>query len=88
MKYDRFSKIETIADVETFVKFIFNDLGVNFHPDDNFHDIINYVTGKKSFYEADSDLYNNLVDACFSVCERENVDFYVVAYKYHPIFQA
>lgn len=88
VKYDRFSKIETITDVGNFVKFIYNDLEVNFHPDDDFHDIVNYETGENLFNEADADLYNILVDACFSVCEREKVDFNEIAYNYHPIIQA
>ncbi|MBO7610099.1 MAG: hypothetical protein J6S96_07865 [Muribaculaceae bacterium] len=87
MEYYSHTQIKTIEDVEQFVKHIY-DLGINFHPDDDFHDIINYETGKKSFYEADADLYNNLVDSCFSICKRENVDFYEIAYNYHPIFQA
>ena len=85
MKYSSLTKIKTIEDVEQFVKYIYQDLEVNFHPDDDFNDIINHETGKKSFTDKEANLYNKLVEDCFSVCERNKVDFYEIAYNNHPI---
>ncbi len=87
MKYNPLTKIETIEDVEQFVRYIYEDLEVNFHPDDDFNDIINHETGKKNFKEAEANMYNHLVDKCFNVCEKNDVDFYEIALKYHPILQ-
>ena len=69
------------------MKYIYNDLGVNFHLDDDFNEIVNYETGKLTFSKADAVLLNSLVGQCFSVCERENVDFYEIACEYHPLLQ-
>ena len=69
------------------MKFIYEDLEVNFHPDDDFNDVINQETGEKSFSEVEANMYNNLVNECFNVCERENVDLYEIAYNLHPILQ-
>ena len=87
MKIKRIPNIATVEDVEHFVKYIYNDLGVNFHPDDEFNDIINIETGEKSFNSADAEMYNKLVDDCFDVCDKNDVDFYEIALKYHPIIQ-
>lgn len=87
MKYSSLTKITTIEDVEHFVKYIYDELEVNFHPDDDFNDLVNYETGEKSFSKADSEMYNKLVEDCFNVCERNNVDLYEIALKYHPVLQ-
>ena len=87
MKYIIPSEISTVENVEKFVKFIYEDLNINFHPDDDFKDYIKDVTKEKIFNEADANMYNNLVDECFNVCEKNDVDFYEIALKYHPILQ-
>lgn len=87
MKYIMSSEISTVEDVEQFVKFIYEDLNINFHPDDDFKDYIKDVTKERIFSEADANMYNNLVDECFNVCEKKDVDFYEIALKYHPILQ-
>lgn len=81
------SGISTVENVEKFVKFIYEDLNINFHPDDDFKNYINDGTKEKIFNEADANMYNNLVDECFNVCEKNDVDFYEIALKYHPILQ-
>ena len=87
MKYNSTTIISTIEDVEKFVKFIYEDLEVNFHPDDDFNNFIDHETGRKTFKEADANMYNHLVDECFNVCEKNDVDFYEISYKFHPILQ-
>ena len=84
MKYNQTSKIENIADVELFVKFVYDELQVNFHPDDDFNDYINSETKEATFNKEDAEVLNTLIDDCFKVCERENVDFYEIALKYNP----
>lgn len=85
MRYNNSNEIASIKDVEQFVNYIYNELGVNFHPDDDFNDVVNHETGKKTFCKKDADMYNKLVNKCFDVCEKNNADFYEIAYKYHPI---
>lgn len=87
MRYNHLTIIKSIEDVEQFVKYIYEELGVNFHPDDDFNDIINHETGKNLFSNKDAEIYNKLVDACFDACENNNIDFYEIALKYHPIIQ-
>ena len=79
------NKISTVEDVNKFMKFIYEDLELNFHPDDDFNDIVNYETGVKSFNKKDADKFNKLVDDCFKVCENNNLDIYEIALKHHPI---
>lgn len=78
-----FTCITSIEDVEQLVRYIYDELQVNFHPDDDFKDYIK----EKIFNETDANMYNNLVDECFNVCEKNDVDFYEIALKYHPILQ-
>lgn len=87
MKYNPLTKIETIEDVEQFVRYIYEDLEVNFHPDDDFNDIVNYETGEKSFSKDKADMYNKLVEDCFKVCDKNDVDFYEIALRNNPILQ-
>ncbi len=87
MRYNALTKITTLEDVEQFVKYIYEELGVNFHPDDDFNDVVSIETGEKSFSENEAEIYNKLVEDCFNVCENNKVDLYEIALKFHPILQ-
>ena len=83
-KINLFTCITSIEDVEQLVRYIYDELGVNFHPDDDFNDYINSETKEATFNIEDAKILNSLIDDCFKVCERENVDFYEIALKYNP----
>lgn len=87
MRYNALTKITTLEDVEQFVKYIYEELGVNFHPDDDFNDVVSIETGEKSFSENEAEIFNKLVEDCFNVCENNKVDLYEIALKFHPILQ-
>ncbi len=61
------------------IKIFFNDLlaeDLNFHPDDQFEDYINYETKAPTYSEDESRLRNSLLYQSFDVCEKEGVDIY------------
>jgi len=72
--------INTISNVEQFVKHLVQVEKLSFHPDDDFK---GYVTNSnQTFYTAqEAELRNKLMSDCFEVCEREKVDVYGVVMK-------
>ena len=70
--------INSMDDVSLFVKQIINE-GINFHPDDDFHDVVNYETGKPFYSSEGAERRNRLVDKCFEYCEANDKDFYTIA---------
>lgn len=83
--YDIHSYISTIAEVENFAKFLFNEKHLAFHPDEDFAEYISNETHEPLFTENDVELYNRLMNECFVVCENANEDIYEVMCKYHPL---
>ena len=67
--------IITVEDVKTF----FNDLyaeDLNFHPDDEFSNYINYETKEQTYTDEEVALRNQLLERAFEVCEKEGEDIY------------
>jgi hypothetical protein len=83
--YDKNYRIETINDVQDFAKYLYNNLRVAFHPDDDFADYVNDETGKQTFTKEEIPIFNRLMDECFQVCECENKDIYEVMSEFHPL---
>ena len=84
-------EIIPVADVRTF----FNELmaeRLNFHPDDDFSDYVNYKTNEQTYTEDESAERNRLLTQSFEVCERLGEDIYDVCieifmkdfYEAHP----
>ena len=71
------TKIETANDVKTFAKQLIAE-GVNFHPDDDFNEYVNFKENKPCYTKEEADLRNELMGSCFGVCEKEGVDIYDV----------
>lgn len=70
-------EIKTVEDVKTF----FNKLlaeELNFHPDDDFANYINYETKVPTYTEEEAVLRNRLLTQSFEICEREATDIYEV----------
>ena len=68
-------EIKILEDVRTF----FNDLlaeDLNFHPDDDFKDYINYETKEATYAEDEAALRNHLLQLSFEICENEGADIY------------
>ena len=70
-KYTQDSHITTAEEVRDFFSHIVNDLGINFHPDDDFKNYVSYTTGERTMDDAQAELYNRLMDEAFEVCGEE-----------------
>ena len=75
-------KITSIEDVKAFANHLANDLHLNFHPDDDFSFYVNYETKEPTFSPEEAAKYNALMNECFDVCEKANVDVYDVMGEY------
>ena len=51
---------------------------VNFHPDDDFGDYINFITCEKSFTDEEAKSLNKAMAKCFEVCEQTGTDIYKI----------
>lgn len=72
-----FPEIKNMSDVIRFVKFLTNDLEINFHPDTDFNDYATN-TGEPLFTEAEQELLNKLLLHCIYACEENGTDIYEV----------
>lgn len=70
-------EILTIEDVKLFAKQLLDE-GLSFHPDDDFNDYVNYSSQQPSYNVEDADLRNKLMNQCFEICEKEEVDIYEI----------
>lgn len=68
-------QINNLNDVEAFAKQIINE-GVSFHPDDDFNDYVVLKTNNPCYIKLEADDRNELMNQCFEVCEKNNVDIY------------
>lgn len=69
------TEIKTKEDVKAFFEQLIDE-GLNFHPDTPFEDYINCETREPSYTKDQADLRNLLLDQCFDVCEKHNIDIY------------
>ena len=72
-KYTQDSHITSVEEVRDFFHHIVYDLGINFHPDDDFKSYVNYETGERSMDDEQAELYNRLMDEVFEVCNDEDM---------------
>ena len=70
-KYTQDSHITTVEEVENFFNHVVNELGINFHPDDDFKNYICYKTGERTMDDEQAGLYNRLMDESFDVCGED-----------------
>lgn len=68
-------QIKTTKDVVAFAKQLIKE-GVNFHPDDDFKNYINLETSEPTYSTEEAELRNELMNQCFTVCEKNGVDIY------------
>ena len=66
-------------DVQTFLFHLTYELNYIFHPDDPF---VKTNTPNSFFYNAKNvKLYNELMEKCFEVCEKYDLDIYSIGHK-------
>ena len=70
-KYTQDSHITTVEEVKSFFHHIVYDLGINFHPDDDFKNYVCNKTGERTMDDEQADVYNRLMDESFEVCGEE-----------------
>ena len=70
-KYTQDSHITTVEEVKNFFYHIVYDLNINFHPDDDFKDYVNYEVGERTMDDEQAELYNRLMDEAFEVCGED-----------------
>ena len=68
-------QITTTKDVAAFAKQLIKE-GVSFHPDDDFNDYINLETKEPTYTKNEADFRNELMNQCFSICEKNGIDIY------------
>ena len=85
--YDKDYNIETIQDVQDFAKYLYDERGVAFHPDDDFSDYENMETHEPTFNSQEVLLFNRLMGQCFDVCEQYGKDIYSVMIEFHPLYK-
>ena len=70
-KYSHDSHITTVEYVKDFFRHLVYDLDLNFHPDDDFKEYVNYETGERVMDDKRAELYNRLMDEAFEACDNE-----------------
>jgi len=70
-KYTQDSHITNTEEVKSFFHHIVYDLGINFHPDDDFKDYVSCETNVRTMDDEQAELYNRLMDEAFDVCGDE-----------------
>ena len=72
-KYTEESHITTVEEIKDFFHHIVYDLGINFHPDEDFKDYVSYETGERTMDDEQAELYNRLMDEAFEVCDNDQI---------------
>jgi len=70
------TEIIKIEDVKLFAFQLINEENLNFHPDNNFSEYINKDKNEPLYSQAEVKKLNELMDKCFDVCEKCQVDIY------------
>ena len=74
MIYSSDYHIKSLEEVIFFFHHLVFDLKLNFHPDDLFEEL---VGENDSFFTKEKiEKYNSLMNECFCICEKEDVDIY------------
>lgn len=70
--------IYTHQDVHAFIWNCFYELGVIFHPDNQFYDYVD-DKGKRVFSKKDATILDKKLEECLVLCEKEKYDIYGIA---------
>ena len=69
------TKINKLSDVEDFAKNLVAE-GTNFHPDDDFSEIVSVSDNKPAYSAKEAKLRNELMVECHRVCQENGLDAY------------
>jgi len=64
--------------VAAFFGYLYDVEQVSFHPDDSFADTVSRATGQPTFSPERAALLDKLMEDCFAVCERADIDIYAI----------
>lgn len=67
--------IETVESVGMFFDYLVKHHSLNFHPDSMFEDYVK-CDNSQAFSPSECKHYNNLMDQCFDICEKQGCDIY------------
>lgn len=70
------TSINTLYDVEKFATYLAEVERCLFHPDEDFSTYVNYVTTEPCYTKEQADKRNELMQQCFNVCDKLEVDIY------------
>ena len=73
-------EISSIEDVKSFFQSLYDKHDLAFHPDDSFHDYVN-EKGERLFEDEEAEVYDKVMEDCFTLCEREGVDIYEIGFE-------
>lgn len=76
------TEIKTINDVKSFAKHLINVEKLSFHPDDDFNDYLNLSTKQPFYTKEEAEKRNQLMNACFDICEKHEKEIYSVMLPY------
>ena len=82
MKYNVDSHIQSVDGVKTFFHHLTEERNVNFHPNDDFANYVSLKDHAPTFTDEEVVIYNRLMDECFDVCEKKDVDIYEIGLEY------
>lgn len=71
-------EIKTPHDVAQFFMWLAFDCHLNFHPDDNIIECLD-ESDEPVFTDKQCDMYNDIMDQCFEVCEKFDRNIYTIA---------
>ena len=77
-KIDKFN-INVPEDVESFFRYIYGDLNILIHPDDDFSEVIDIHTEEPFFTKDEVKVLNSYMDRCFRICTFYRKDIYEIA---------
>lgn len=70
------TQIKNVNDVVAFAKHLVQNENLSFHPDDDFRDYVKFETNQPFYSETEAALRNKLMNDCFEVCNKNNVEIY------------
>ena len=73
--------ITKIEDVASFAKYLIHEEKLSVHPDDNFFEYTDYETKLPFYTKKEAILRNKLMNQCFDLCEKNDIDIYEVFYN-------
>jgi hypothetical protein len=71
--------IVSLDDVKEFVHGLIHDLRLNFNPDEDFSNYVNYATGECCFNKIECKLLDRALNECWNVCSKFNVSIYDIS---------